>query len=50
MVSSEYATVAAEQSAVERLAAVLADQIVGRVGLFVSRTEAAAAARTAPAR
>ena len=50
VVSSEYATVAAEQSAVERLAAVLADQIVGRVGLFVSRTEPAVTASTAPAR
>jgi LPS-assembly lipoprotein len=42
VVSSEYATVAAEQTAVERLSEVLADQIVGRLGLF--------AARTAPAR
>jgi LPS-assembly lipoprotein len=42
VVSSEYATVAAEQTAVERLSEVLADQIVARLGLF--------AARTAPAR
>ena len=37
VVSSEYATVAAEQSATERLAAVLADQIVGRLGLYLTR-------------
>ncbi len=42
VVGSEYATVAAEQTAAERLSEVLADQIVGRLGLF--------AARTAPAR
>jgi LPS-assembly lipoprotein len=42
VVSSEYATVAAEQTAVERLSEVLADQIVARIALF--------AARTAPAR
>ena len=34
----EYATVAAEQTAVERLAEVLADQIVARLGLYASRT------------
>jgi len=38
VVSSEYATVAAEQSAVERLAEVVADQIVARLGLFAART------------
>ena len=42
VVSSPYATVAAEQTAAERLADVLADQIVGRLGVY--------AARTAPAR
>ena len=42
VVSSEYATVAAEQTAAERLADVLADQIVARLGVY--------AARTAPAR
>lgn len=42
VVSSEYATVAAEQTAAERLSEVVADQIVGRLGLF--------AARSAPAR
>ncbi len=42
VVSSEYATVAAEQTAAERLSEVVADQIVARLALF--------AARTAPAR
>lgn len=37
VVSSEYATVAAEQSAQERLATQIADQIVARLGLFMSR-------------
>jgi LPS-assembly lipoprotein len=38
IVSSEYATVAAEQSAVERLALVVADQIVARLATFTART------------
>jgi LPS-assembly lipoprotein len=38
IVSSEYATVAAEQTALENLAEILADQIVGRVGLFAARS------------
>ena len=38
VVSSEYATVAAEQTALERLAEVVADQIAARLGLFASRT------------
>ena len=38
VVSSEYATVAAEQTAVERLSEVLADQIVARLGLFAARS------------
>jgi LPS-assembly lipoprotein len=38
VVSSEYATVAAEQTAAERLSEVVADQIVSRLGLFASRT------------
>lgn len=38
VVSSEYATVAAEQSALERLSVILADQIVARLGLFATRT------------
>lgn len=40
VVSSEYATVAAEQTAAERLSDVVADQIVARLGLFASRTRA----------
>ena len=39
VVSSEYATDAAEQSASERLSEVLADQIVARLGLFAVRTQ-----------
>lgn len=38
VVSSEYATVAAEQSAVERLVPVVADQIVARLATFAART------------
>jgi len=38
VVSSEYATVAAEQTAVERLADVVADQIVARLGSYAART------------
>jgi len=41
VVSSEYATVAAEQSAQERLATVVADQMVSRLALFVRRRGAA---------
>ncbi len=40
VVSSEYATVAAEQTALERLAKEIADQIVTRVALYASRTGA----------
>lgn len=39
VVSSEYATVAAEQSAQERLAQVVADQMVSRVALFMRNTK-----------
>ena len=38
MVGSEYATVAAEQTALERLAKEVADQIVARVALYMART------------
>jgi len=38
VVSSEYATVAAEQTALERLSREVADQIVSRVALYASRT------------
>lgn len=37
VVGSEYATLAAEQTALERLSHVVADQIVARLGLFASR-------------
>jgi LPS-assembly lipoprotein len=43
VVSSEYATVAAEQTALENLAPTIADQIVSRVALYVSRSRGAAA-------
>lgn len=39
VVSSEYATVAAEQTALERLAVEIADRIVARVALYASRTQ-----------
>ena len=41
VVSSEYATVAAEQTALERLSVELADQIVSRIALYASRTRPA---------
>ena len=41
IVSSDYATVAAEQTALENLAEIVADQIVGRVGLYAARTRSA---------
>jgi len=41
VVSSQYATVAAEQTALERLSEVVADQMVGRLGLYVTRTHGA---------
>lgn len=41
VVSSEYATVAAEQTAVERLANEVADQIVARLALYATRTSGA---------
>lgn len=40
IVSSEYATVAAEQTALENLSETVADQITARVALFASRTRA----------
>ena len=40
VVSSEYATVAAEQTALDRLADVVADQIVPRLGAYAARTSA----------
>jgi LPS-assembly lipoprotein len=38
VVSSEYATIAAEESALERLTQDLSDQIVGRIALYTART------------
>ena len=38
VVTSEYAVIAAEQTALEDLAGKVADQIVARVGLYASRT------------
>lgn len=38
VVGSEYATLAAEQTALERLSGEVADQIVSRVALYASRT------------
>ena len=39
VVSSDYATIAAEQTAQERLAAVVADQMVARLALFMRNTK-----------
>jgi LPS-assembly lipoprotein len=39
IVSSPYATVAAEQTALEQLSDTVADQIVARLGLYASRSE-----------
>jgi LPS-assembly lipoprotein len=41
VVSSEYATVAAEQTAAERLSEAVADQIVARLSVYASRAPAA---------
>ena len=41
IVSSEYATVAAEQTALENLADIVADQITARLALYASRTSQA---------
>lgn len=38
VVRSEYATIAAENTALERLSEIVADQIVARVALYASRT------------
>ena len=43
VVSSEYATVAAEQTALERLSREIADQIVSRIALYAARTGGGAA-------
>ena len=39
VVGSEYATIAAEQSALERLTQLVADQIVARVAIYATRTD-----------
>ena len=39
VVSSDYATIAAENTALERLAGTVADQIIGRIALFATRTQ-----------
>ena len=38
VVSSQYATIAAEQTALERLSEVVSDQIVSRLALYITRT------------
>lgn len=48
VVGSEYATIAAESSTLERLAQGIADQIVARVAVFASRGGGQAAAVPAP--
>jgi LPS-assembly lipoprotein len=40
VVSSEYATIAAENTALERLSGIVADQIVARIALYAERTPA----------
>ncbi|GAA0658661.1 LPS-assembly lipoprotein [Sphingomonas insulae] len=40
VVQSEYATIAAENTALERLAGIVADQIVGRLALYAQRRKA----------
>lgn len=44
VVSSEYATIAAEETALERLSSDLADQIVTRLALFAKRVDGSVAA------
>lgn len=40
VVGSEYATIAAEQTALERLAGIIADQIIARLALYAARAPA----------
>ncbi len=42
VVRSEYATIAAEATALERLSGIVADQIVSRIALYAERTKPAA--------
>jgi LPS-assembly lipoprotein len=44
VVGSEYATIAAEESALENLSGIVADQIVARIALYAHRTKGAATA------
>jgi len=44
VVGSEYATIAAEDSALENLSGIVADQIVARIALYAHRTQGAATA------
>ena len=50
VVQSEYATIAAENTALERLSAIIADQIVARIAVYAKRRAdaSAGAATTAP--
>lgn len=48
VVSSDYANVAAEQTALERLSKIVADQIVTRIALYVKRGGPSASAAAAP--
>lgn len=48
VVGSEYATIAAESTALERLASSVADQIVARLAVFASRGGGGAAPASAP--
>lgn len=48
VVGSEYATIAAESTALERLSDTVAEQIVGRLALYARRTQAGAAGTPAP--
>jgi LPS-assembly lipoprotein len=49
VVGSEYATIAAESSALERLASGVADQIVARLAVYADRGGAQQPATAAPA-
>jgi LPS-assembly lipoprotein len=49
VVSSDYANVAAEQTALERLSKIVADQIVTRLALYVRRGGPSASAAATPA-
>lgn len=48
VVGSEYATIAAENTALERLSQVIADQIVARLALYTARTGAAPGSAPTP--